>query len=209
MLLDVAPMSGQTNYSLSVDSLDRGPGSGSLDTSEAFASEMAQERRMSNDGRSETRTTFYFDDPADPRNNRTEHQKHRDPTDRRSWQTLAQWNDGVGTVRRDRNNFDADVRRWVETFGSATNCTEQEIFRATFVAEHVDMETFGQIPAEHIIAGILSLVVDSERDHDIDEFEFDDWYVRSDEFQGLMDDLDLEYDRLWLVRDRLGDQVDI
>lgn len=192
--------------------LDRSAGNGALDTTDGWAQNKHAEYEFANDGRSDTRTTFYWSEgdetPAHMRN-RDRHQQHRDPEDRRSWDELAKWNDGVGEPSRKQDNYEADVRRWTQTFCNQLNLTGYQYKRVKYVVEHIEMGDFGWIPAEHIILGTISLVIDAETDADPEEWSPDDWIVYRDDFEELMDDTNMERGTLWTVRKRIHHESDV
>jgi len=177
--------------------IDRQAGSGALTKKDGWEQEHHEEYGYANDGRSNTRTTFYWrgdDSTPSHMRDRDRHQRHRDPEDRRSWDELAKWNDGKGEPSRKQDNFEADVMRWTQTFCNQLDLTEYQYERVRYVVEHIEMGEFGWIPAEHIILGTISLVIDAETDADP---------VYRDDFEGLMEDTSMERGTLWTVRKRI------
>jgi len=192
--------------------IDRSAGNGSLSQTDGWSQNQHSEYEFANDGRSDTRTTFYWtqnDETPSHMRSRDRHQQHRDPEDRRSWDELAKWNDGVGEPSRKQDNFEADVRRWTQTFCNQLNLTDYQYKRVLYVVEHIEMGEFGWIPAEHIILGTISLVIDSETDADPEEWSPDDWIVYRDDFEELMEDTHMERGTLWTVRKRIHHESDV
>lgn len=115
---------------------------------------------ISHDGRSVTRTTFYYweAEKIGPG------QAHRKPENVRTWARLASWNDGEGASERSTQNFDADKRRWIETFGGQLECTSYQVERAKWIIERLDLSPFqgAHIPVENVILGVLSLLMDAD-----------------------------------------------
>lgn len=183
--------------------VDRGPGSGALNDTESWAQQKHYEYGFANDGRSHTRTTFYWkrhdDTPARLRD-RDRLQPHRAPEDRRSWEELAQWNDGKHSSTRKEDNYTADVQRWVETFCGYLDLNPYRERRVQYIMANIDINSFGSIKAEYIIMGVITLVVDSDTNADPDDWSPDDWIVYRDDFESLMADLEMDRDTLWTVR---------
>lgn len=192
--------------------IDRQPGSGSLDRTDSWAKNTRQQYENANDGRSNTNTTLYWkgsDDTPEHLRGRDRHQLHRDPEDRRSWDSLAKKNDGVGCSSRRSDNFNADVKRWVQTFSTQLNLTAYQKRRVAFVVDEIDLSTFGSIPAEHVILGAITLVVDEDTDADPESWCPDDWIIYRDDFESMMDTVQMERDQLWTVRKRVHHDTDI
>lgn len=190
--------------------IDRKAGSGALDSEQAWSQSKHEDYEYANDGRSDTRTTFYWTSedstPAHLRS-RDRLQTHRDPEDRRSWAELAKWNDGKGAPSRKQDNFDADVERWTQTFCNFLELSDFQYKQVRYVViEDIEIGEYGWIPAEHIIIGVISLVIDAQRDVDPDEWTPDDWIVYRDDFEQLMDDTEMEQQTLWTVRKRVHDE---
>jgi len=78
-----------------------------------------------------------------------------------------------------------------------------------YVMEHIDLGSFGWIPAESVILGVITLVIDAENDVDADDWSPDDWIVYRDDFEALMDDIDMERGTLWTVRKRVHHDTDL
>jgi hypothetical protein len=193
--------------------IDRQAGSGALDTTDGWSQNKHADYEYANDGRSDTRTTFYWRDDDDTPNhlrNRDRLQRHRDPEDRRSWDELAKWNDGKGAPSRKQDNFEADVERWTQTFCNFLDLTDFQYRQVRhIIVEDIELGDYGWIPAEHIIIGTISLVIDAEDDADPDEWTPDDWIVYRDDFEELMDDTDMEQQTLWTVRKRVHEESSV
>lgn len=192
--------------------IDRRPGNGTLDKQEGWSQNKHEDYEYANDGRSDTRTTFYWsadDNTPGHLRNRDRLQPHRDPDDRTSWERLAKLNDGVGDPSRKQDNFDADVRRWTQTFCNQLDLTDYQYKRTQYVVEEdLELGEFGWIPTEHIILGTISLVIDAETTQDPEEWSPDDWFIYRDDFEGLMDDTEMERGTLWTVRKRVHAEAD-
>jgi len=191
--------------------LNREGGSGSLNRVDAWSQSQHVGYEFANDGRSDTRTTLYWKpDDATPAylRSRHRHQLHRDPSDRRSWSSLAKKNDGVGDPSRDADNFHADIKRWTQTFCNQLDLGTYIFERTHYIVDDMDISTFGKIPVEHIIIGIISLVVDSETSADIEDWSPDDWIIYRDDFQSLMDDVEMDTGTLWTVRKKVHQETD-
>lgn len=183
--------------------VDRGPGSGALNDTESWAQQKHYEYGFANDGRSNTRTTFYWksgDSTPHHLRDRSRLQPDRDPEDQRSWDELAQWNDGKYSRTRSSDNYNADVRRWAQTFCGQLDCNSHQENRVQYVMKNITINEFGSICAEHVILGVITLVIDSETDVDPDEWSPDDWIIYRDDFESLMESLEMDRDTLWTVR---------
>lgn len=193
--------------------VDRQAGSGALDATDGWAQNKHTEYEYANDGRSDTRTTFYWrgdDNTPSYLRDRDRLQLDRDPDDRRSWSELAKWNDGKGASSRKQDNFEADVERWAQTFCNQLNLTDFQYQQVRYiVVEDIEIGDYGSIPAEHIIIGTISLVIDSERDVEADEWSPEDWIVYRDDFQSLMYDTEMEQQTLWTVRKRVHNECSV
>lgn len=185
--------------------IDRQAGSGSLSAQEAWVSETTN--GGPNDGRSITRTTFYATDVdgAGPP------QQHRDPADRRSWAELAKWNDGMWDPGRFKSNFEADVKRWSQTFCGELDLNSYETDRVEYIITHIDLSAFKQhrLSTEKIILAVISLVIDAETTvDDIEEWDISEWIIYDDRFEGLMADLEMDRDELWTARKLVYNETD-
>lgn len=195
---------GESNSSTVEDPrIDRKHGSGSLSQTEQWVDEQSQGRSALNDGRYDTRTTFYFahNEPGDSMDR---HQLHRHPRDRTSWEELASKNDGMGDSDRPMQNYDADVVRWTETFCSQLELNKTVQDRVHYVIGEIDMKDVGyghQLSAEKAILGAISLVVDDETDvDDVEDWDLDDWIVYDDMFEELMESVGMDRSELWSLR---------
>jgi len=170
----------------------------------------ANERSGLNDGRSQTRTTFYSgDDAVNPDGPPS---SNGDGTGT-SWETLAKVNDGMWASDRSTQNFNADIQRWIQTFCGHLGLGRQSYYqgRTEYIVESIDLGSFSSIPAEHVILSAISLGVDADIDAesvDIESWDLSDWIIYRDDFQGLMDDLEMTMDDLWTARKIIIDQVD-
>lgn len=183
--------------------LDRGYGSGAREYLVDYNQELISERGNANDGRSVTRTTFYWNGDSNTppgMRSRDRHQLHRDPEDRRSWSELSQWNDGKGVSSRKQDNYEADISRWIQTFCGQLDIGSYQRERVSYVVENIELSSFGPIPVEHIILAVITLVVDAETRIDPDDWTPDDWIVHCDAFESLLDDVEMEKSRLWTLR---------
>lgn len=192
--------------------IDRRAGSGALSQQEGWSQNEHTEYEFANDGRSDTRTTFYWsadDDTPSHLRGRDRHQRHRDPEDRRGWDELAKWNDGQGESSRKQDNYEADVRRWTQTFCNQLNLTDFQYEKVDYIIQHLELGEFGWIPAEHVILGTVSLVIDSEMDVEPDDWTTDDWIIYRDDFEDMMDNTDMSRDTLWTVRKRVHQESDV
>ena len=182
-----------------VDShIDTGVGSTALTATEGWV--QTHSREPQNDGRSPTRTYF---DPNDVAGRYPGGQRHRDPSERRSWQTLAQWQDGVQSdISRGAQNWWADKKRWVDMFADQMGATEYHADRCHDILEDLDVSAYqpDRIPAELIIVGILSLLID----HDIsDPDNFDSRALKRGRTEALLNDLDVDVSAYESVRSKL------
>lgn len=191
--------------------LDRGLGSGSLSYSEAKIENDSPV--ASNDGRYDTRTTFWPWDSAEDGPS----QLDRDPGDRRSWDKLSQWNDGVGDPDRRVDNFKADTRRWVDTVCSVLNCNSYQKRRSSYIVKKIvntnnDYPTLTKISpnlcTEAIILCIVSLVIDTTVDANPNGWDFDDWVVNRDEFEDMRSAFDMSRNQMWDCRTQLQSETD-
>lgn len=160
-----------------------------------------EQRNPSNDGRSHTRTTFY----ADTVESRGPGQKHRDPQNRRSWESLAKWNDGVQSDKsRGSQNWEADKYRWVETFAGQVDATDTQRERTHFIINNISLTPFqaAHIQTEAVILGALSLALN----RDVRDIEYR--AVNREPFQALMDDLDVDRSDLVDIRTKIRTHLD-
>ena len=165
--------------------VDTQAGSTALSGTEAWV--QTNSRDPHNDGRSHTRTYFNANDVTErfPGG-----QQHRDPSDRRSWATLAQWQDGVQSdISRGSQNWWADKKRWVNTFAGKMGATEYHEQRCQHVIDEMELTDYqpDRIPAELLIIAVLSLLID----HDIDNPDnFDNRALKRGETEQLLSDID-------------------
>lgn len=157
-------------------------GSASMSSQEDWV--RANSRPPDHDGRAPTRTYF---DPRDVREQYPGGMKHRDPAERRSWTSLAKWQDGANSdISRGGQNWWADKQRWVDTFSDLIGATHYHRDRTKYILEKLDMTPYrsARIPAELVIVGILSLLIDA----DVTDFECR--ALRRDGTKELLADLD-------------------
>ena len=151
---------------LAVDEfVDVESGSGSLSRTEDWVRSNSSPEE--NDGRSPTRTYF---NPSDVREKYPSGQQHRKLRNKRSWQTLANWQDGVQSdISRGAQNWWADKQRWVETFIDQLHGSGHHEQRCKEVLKEIDMTPYQSagISTEVLIVGICSLLIDS----DVTKFE--------------------------------------
>lgn len=191
--------------------INRDPGSGSLTREQGWVVETEAEGM--NDGRYDTRTTFYSwdTDTVGPS------QRDRPPEKQRTWAELAKWNDGMWEPDRSVQNFDADVRRWTQTFCNQLELPNYQYERVQYVVNDIDLTEFrsNRFSAEKIILGVISLVVDSETTTDDPEgWDLENWIVYDDSFEKLMIAVDMaedgepKRDTLWEIRKIVHSETD-
>jgi hypothetical protein len=178
--------------------LDDRPGHAEGDRTDGWI--RANARRHPNDGRSNTRTTFYPDDVDSV----TPPQKHRAPEDRRSWSDLASWNDGVGEPDRWRQNSWADKARWAEIFGTQLDASSYLIEETTRIVDLIDARA-GQYPQEAYVFAVLSLLIDQTvyeraRSPMYEPGHIEHRTLNRENAQRLLDDLDLDTNDIMSVR---------
>lgn len=175
--------------------IDSEAGSGAFSSTEDWV--RGHSRPHENDGRSPTNTYF---DIRDVSGQYPPWQKHRKERNKRSWATIAGWQDGVQSdISRGGQNWQADKTRWVETFATLMGATEYHEERTKHVLSRLDMGPYQsrRLPTELVIVGILSLFIDA----DIDDFE-QRALVRADT-RDLLDDLECDVNDYELVRSQL------
>lgn len=199
LFTDGVPIDPRAGEPSTVESVwvSRKTGDGSLSRTEGWTDQVSQEHLTPNDGRYDTRTTFYYSGTGPSRDR---HQLHRDPEDRRSWSTLAKWNDGVGEPDRNDQNNKADVFRWVQTFTGFLELPSYQRNRVHYVIDNLELSEFNPFPTEEVIVGAISLVVDAEEDAEQEDWDVDDWIIYRDDFSQLMDDLEMSQSNLWTIR---------
>ena len=113
---------------------------------------------------------------------------------------------------RKQQNFDADVRRWIDTFCNFLNCTDLQRDRVELIiTDQIELEEFSyqRLSAEKVILGTISMVVDEDMSvEDIEEFDIDDWIIHRDDFRTLMDDIEMDSDELWQIRKQIQKRAD-
>lgn len=158
-----------------------------------------------NDGRSATRTTFYNDSET----TLERHQLHRDSDNRRTWDEYAQWNDGLWAPNRATQNFEADVGRWIDTFCWQLSLNDLHADKTEYIVQNeLEPATSFELSVsmEEVILATISLVFDDLSNQTIDSFKIEDWIVNWDSFQSLMDDVEMERNVLWRLRDKISTQ---
>lgn len=183
---------------LAAHHIARSGGDGARSATEEWVAQHA--RPASNDGRSPTRTTFYAHDvdsigPG---------QLHRDPEDRRSWGSLAKWQDGVQSdISRGGQNWQADKDRWFDTFASHLEATDRQEDRARHIVDTIDIGPFqgAHIQMESVILGALSLAIDE------DATALPQRAVERDAFATLQADIGMDRADLRDVRQKLRKQL--
>jgi len=175
--------------------VDDGSGSGALTSTDDWM--RANHSPHSNDGRSPTRTYF---DPRDVKGKYPGGQKHRKPRERRSWQTLANWQDGVQSdISRGGQNWWADKQRWINIFADQLHASSVHEQRCKEIIEEITLKPYQSagIDTEVVIVGILSLLIDSE----ITDFE--NRTLNRDNTKSLLDDLGSDVSEYESVRKKL------
>lgn len=179
-------------------------GSGSQTRSEKLLDENYY---TSNDGRSVTRTSIGYDAVE---SDRSEHQRHRDKKDQRSWQDLAKWNDGLWSPDRRGANREVERDRWAQTFANQLDCNSYQTARTRAIVADMDFGSYDNYTysSEQLILGLISLVVDDDVSAD-DDWTIEDWIVYRDEFESLMDDLGMDRSDCWTIRKILSNDIDM
>lgn len=173
---------------------DTDNGSGSLSATEDWIRNNSSPE--DNDGRSPTRTYF---DPNDV-SGEYPSQKDRAYEDKRSWRTLANWQDGMRSdISRGSQNWWADKQRWVETFATRLHGKSHHIDQTKQVLKTIDMTPYQSagITTEVLIVGILSLYIDS------DVTDFDNRTLARDGAKELLDALDSGVGEYETVRSKI------
>jgi len=174
--------------------VDTESGSGSLSATEDWIRSNSSPEE--NDGRSPTRT--YFDPNDIPA--QFPSQKDRDYEDKRSWRTLANWQDGMRSdISRGSQNWWADKQRWVETFADQLHGTSHHIEQTKRVLKEIDMTPYQSagITTEVLIVAIISLYIDT------DITDFDNRTLVRDGTKELLDDLDSDVSEYETTRTKL------
>jgi len=175
--------------------VDDRSGSGALSSTDDWV--RANHSPHSNDGRSPTRTYF---DPRDVKGKYPGGQKHRKPRERRSWQTLANWQDGVQSdISRGGQNWWADKQRWIDIFSDKLYASSVHKAHCKEIMEEIDLKPYQSagIDTEVVIVGILSLLIDSE----ITDFE--NRTLNRENTKELLEDLNSEVSEYESVRKKL------
>lgn len=178
--------------------VDTGPGSAAYSATEDWVRENSRDGQ--HDGRSPTDTYF---DARDAPGKYPPWQKDRPTHKKRSWATMASWQDGANSdISRGSQNWWADKQRWVETFGDQIGATKYHKERAKDVLEKIDLEPYrtGQIPVETVIVAAISLLVDA------DVTEFDNRALARSGTRELLDDLELDVNQYEHVRSMLRER---
>lgn len=174
--------------------IDSESGSGALSATDDWI--RANSSPEDNDGRSPTRTYF---DPNDV-NGKFPSQKNRDYEDKRSWQDLANWQDGMRSdISRGSQNWWADKQRWVDTFNDKLHGSAFHEQQCKRVLKDIDMTPYQSagVTTEVLIVGILSLLIDS------DVTDFDNRALARSETKELLDALDSDVGEYESVRSKL------
>lgn len=175
--------------------VDTEHGAGALTSTEDWV--RANHRPPEHDGRSPTRTYF---DPRDVSETYPGGQKWRKMSERRSWATLAKWQDGVQSdISRGGQNWWADKMRWTDTFGEQLHATDYHVECCKAILEEIELEVYSasRIPVELVIVGILSLLIDS------DVRDFSNRTLARDNTKPLLEDLEQDVSAYENVRSLL------
>lgn len=192
----------------------RQPGDG-VQTTEAEWSEM--QAYQVNDGRSETRTTFYPEDAgrtirssALDMAGSTVSSGDVDQDTYEKYERLARWNDGQYAPDRSVQNDDADKRRFARTAAGHIGLTAHQADRTVYVVDRLEPDVYraGDRTVEMVVLATLSLVVDEDRAPDPETWTVSDWVVNDDQFQGLMDDIEMGMRDLWQIRHTLVSETE-
>lgn len=175
--------------------VDDESGSGALSSTDDWV--RANHSPHANDGRSPTRTYF---DPRDVRGKYPAGQQHRKQRNKRSWRSLANWQDGVQSdISRGGQNWWADKQRWADIFADQLHASTHHEQRCKEILEKITMKPYQSagIDTEVVIVGILSLLIDS----DITDFE--NRTLARDGTKDLLDDLESDVSEFESVRKKL------
>ena len=177
------------------DFVDAESGSGSLSETDDWV--RANSSPEANDGRSPTNTYF---DPKDVSGRYPDWQKDRKKRNKRSWQTMANWQDGVQSdISRGAQNWWADKQRWVDVFTDMLHGTDRHKQQCKEALTEIDMQPYQSagISTEILIVGILSLLIDS------DVTEFENRVLARDNTKDLIVDLESSVSEYESVRSKL------
>ena len=164
--------------------VDDESGSGALSSTEDWVRSNSSPEE--NDGRSPTNTYF---DPDDVSGRYPASQKHRKLRNKRSWQTIANWQDGVQSdISRGSQNWWADKQRWIETFNDRLHGSRKHELSCKRVMKKIDLNRYQSagISTELVIVGILSLLIDA------DVTDFDNRTLARSNTKELLDGLDAD-----------------
>jgi hypothetical protein len=180
------------------DHIDTSAGSTALSRTDAWVQEHSREPH--NDGRSHTRTYF---DHREVNEKYPGGQQHRDHENKRSWATLAKWQDGVQSDKsRASQNWWADKQRWIDTFTNRMAATQHHQQRCEYIMKEIDLTNYkpDRIPVELLIIGIISLLIDNE----ITDFE--NRALKRGHTETLLKDLDASVSDYINVRSKLKER---
>ncbi len=172
--------------------IDRTAGTGSRSQKDEFNDSNSIQV---NDGRGQTRTTFYVD-------------YSDDDVDHQQYERLARINDGQYARERSSQNHEAEKRNFTRLAADRLDLSDHQTERALYIVEHVDMAPFAAShkTTEQVTLGVLSLVFDQEQaPAEPEEWDIEDWIVYDDTFQEFMESVDMEMEDLWTVRKMLMD----
>lgn len=142
---------------------------------------------IENDGRSTTRTMFYAEDA-----------NYDSPVIEQRYRWLAKLNDGVGEKGRFTANYNADVRRFIQTLGGHLELTAYQVDRVIYVMADLNLNTFGPYSYEKISMAVISLVANEDRR-----------LIRDEPiFQTYLEDMYMDLDTLKRIRRMVVDRTD-
>ena len=104
----------------------------------------------SNDGRSDTRTTFYFTGGE---------WKNVSPAKREYYQWLATLNDGYGESSRKMKTHRADCKRLIDVYSGQFEFSVYQKDRIQFIVDHISLH-FGPYRYEETILALCTVVAD-------------------------------------------------
>ena len=178
--------------------VDDESGSGALSSTDDWV--RANSSPEENDGRSPTNTYF---NPDDAPGRYPASQKHRKLRNKRSWQTLANWQDGVQSdISRGSQNWWADKQRWIETFNDQLFGSDTHQSECKRVMKTIDLNRYQSagISTEMVIVGVLSLLIDA------DVTDFDNRTLARSNTKELLESLDSDVSEYETVRTKLRAQ---
>lgn len=153
----------RAEVALTKRNLHQAVGDGANGSQEAY---IDQHSIQSNDGRSRTRTTFYWWEAP--------------PGKREQYENLAEWNDGVQDKDRASHNWERGKLNDAELFCEHLDFTKQEAQKVTRMTKDIDFDAFGSFTVEQVLVGCCSLVADENTEN------FEDRIITRDEFKELM-----------------------